>query len=206
MPSTPRTSVSSPAPTHGPQRPRRPTASIVIPAWNAWEHTEACLESLRPTLGVRDEVIVVDNGSTDATPRALGGFGWATVVRNDTNRGFAAACNQGAEAASGEIVVFLNSDTVPVGRWLDELLAPFSEDEIAATGPRSEGSVLAGLERERTAVGDHDELGGAARAQRSPTRPSAVDITSRACGPSSSSGRLRWQRSPSSTWAMAPRP
>ena len=137
MPSTPRTSVSSPAPTHGPQRPRRPTASIVIPAWNAWEHTEACLESLRPTLGVRDEVIVVDNGSTDATPRALGGFGWATVVRNDTNRGFAAACNQGAEAASGEIVVFLNSDTVPVGRWLDELLAPFSEDEIAATGPRS---------------------------------------------------------------------
>lgn len=137
MPSTPKTPTSSPAPTHGKERRRRPTASIVIPAWNAWEHTEACLESLRPTLGVRDEVIVVDNASTDATPRGLSGFAWVKVVSNDTNRGFAAACNQGAGLAGGEIVVFLNSDTVPVGRWLDELLAPFTDPEVVATGPRS---------------------------------------------------------------------
>jgi len=137
MPSTPQTSSSAAAPTPGPERRRRPTASIVIPACNGWEHTEACLTSLRPTLGVRDEVIVVDNASTDATPSGLSSFGWVKVVRNDTDRGFAAACNQGAALAGGEIVVFLNSDTVPVGRWLDELLAPFSDPEIAATGPRS---------------------------------------------------------------------
>jgi len=40
--------------------------SIVILAWNAWEETQACLESLRPTLGLHDQVIVVDNGSTHA--------------------------------------------------------------------------------------------------------------------------------------------
>lgn len=135
MPNAPGPTAPTPPTSDTPLR--RPPASVVIPAWNAWEHTRACLESLRSTLGVRDEVIVVDNGSTDGTPGGLGGFGWARVIRNDTNRGFAAACNQGAEFAGGEIVVFLNSDTVLVGRWLDELLAPFSDPEVAAAGPRS---------------------------------------------------------------------
>src|SRR5437764_613371 len=45
----------------------RPPATVVIPVWNAWEHTRRCLDSLRPTLGLRDRVVVVDNGSSDAT-------------------------------------------------------------------------------------------------------------------------------------------
>ena len=53
---------------------RRSPATIVILAWNAWESTQACLDSLSPTLGVRDQVVVVDNGSTDATPA-----GWAAT-------------------------------------------------------------------------------------------------------------------------------
>jgi len=122
---------------HAGQRPYRPKASVVIPAWNAWERTRACLVALRPTLAPRDEVVVVDNGSTDGTARGLGDFGWAKVLRNPENRGFAAACNQGAAASTGDVVVFLNSDTVPVGRWLDELLAPFADPSVAAAGARS---------------------------------------------------------------------
>jgi GT2 family glycosyltransferase/tetratricopeptide (TPR) repeat protein len=115
----------------------RPTATVVIPAWNQWAMTRACLEALRPTLGPRDEVVVVDNGSVDRTASALARYGWVKVVRNDTNRGFAAACNQGAAVAGGEVVVFLNNDTLPVGRWLDELCAPFADPTVVATGPRS---------------------------------------------------------------------
>jgi glycosyltransferase involved in cell wall biosynthesis len=59
------------------------------------------------------------------------------VVHNDTNRGFAAACNQGAEVAAGEVVVFLNNDTLPVDRWLDLLLEPFADPGVVAAGPRS---------------------------------------------------------------------
>lgn len=117
--------------------PGHPKASIVIPAWNAWDRTRACLEALRSTTAPRDEVIVVDNGSSDATPTGLGSFGWVKVIRNEANRGFAAACNQGEAAASGEVVVFLNNDTVPVGRWFSELLGPFSDPGVAAAGPRS---------------------------------------------------------------------
>src|SRR5438270_11903652 len=91
--------------------PRRPSASIVIPVWNQWQMTKGCLESLRPTLGVRDEVIVVDNGSEDGTAAGLATFPWIRVVTNPENRGFAIACNQGLAEAKGDVVVFLNNDT-----------------------------------------------------------------------------------------------
>lgn len=116
---------------------RRASAGIVVPVWNAWEHARQCLESLRPTLGPFDKVVVVDNGSTDGTKAGLRSFGWAEVLTNEANRGFAAACNQGAATCNEEILVFLNSDTVVVGHWLDELLAPFADACVVATGPRS---------------------------------------------------------------------
>ncbi len=117
---------------------RRSPATIVILAWNAWESTEACLESLKPTLGVRDQVVVVDNGSSDATARRLGRYPWLDVVTNEENRGFAGGCNDGAAIARHDILVFLNNDTVLSGRWLDPLIVPFDEDDtVGATGPRS---------------------------------------------------------------------
>jgi GT2 family glycosyltransferase/tetratricopeptide (TPR) repeat protein len=117
---------------------RRSPATIVILAWNAWEATQACLESLSPTLGVRDQVVVVDNGSTDATPRRLGRYPWIEVVSNKENRGFAGGCNDGAAIARNDVLVFLNNDTVLSGRWLDPLIVPFDEDDtVGATGPRS---------------------------------------------------------------------
>ena len=116
----------------------RPAATIVIPAWNAWEHTERCLESLRPTLRETDQVVVVDNGSTDATRESLAAYGWLEVVVNDENQGFARGCNQGAAAARGGVLVFLNSDTVVPCGWLDELLAPFETGDVGAVGPRSD--------------------------------------------------------------------
>jgi GT2 family glycosyltransferase/tetratricopeptide (TPR) repeat protein len=115
----------------------RPAASIVILAWNAWKETQACLESLRPTLGLRDQVIVVDNGSRDATRARLKLFSWVEVVSNRENRGFARGCNQGAALARNDIIVFLNNDTVLTGHWLDALVAPFDDPLVGATGPRS---------------------------------------------------------------------
>ncbi len=54
--------------------------SIVILAWNAWEETQACLESLRPTLGLRDQVIVMVGGApvTQEYADAVGADGYAS--------------------------------------------------------------------------------------------------------------------------------
>src|SRR5947209_796893 len=115
---------------------RRP-ATVVILAWNAWEATQACLASLRPALGDADQVVVVDNGSTDGTGERLAGLDWLQVLTNEQNRGFAKGCNQGAEAADHEFLVFLNNDTMVAPGWLEGLLQPFDDPEVAATGPRS---------------------------------------------------------------------
>ncbi len=106
--------------------------------WNAWEHTESCLQTLRNTLAPGDQVVVVDNGSTDGTRAGLAGYRWCEVVVNEQNLGFARACNQGAARATGDVVVLLNNDTVLPAGWLDELLAPFDDPAVGATGPRSD--------------------------------------------------------------------
>ncbi|MBX3023958.1 glycosyltransferase [bacterium] len=111
--------------------------SIVIPVWNQWPLTRACLAALASARRPRDEVIVVDNGSRDATAAELARMPWLRVLTNEANRGFAAACNQGAAVASGSVVVFLNNDTLVPDDWLEGLLAPLADPAVVATGPMS---------------------------------------------------------------------
>lgn len=115
----------------------RAAVTVVVPAWNAWERTARCLDSLLPTLDADDQVVVVDNGSRDQTAAGLRARPWVDVLSNAENRGFAAACNQGAAVARGKVVVFLNSDTMVAPGWLDRLLEPFADSSVGATGPRS---------------------------------------------------------------------
>ena len=101
-----------------------PTCSIVIPLFNRAELTRQCLTALAEvTSGVTAELILVDNASTDETPALLAQLGASVrVIRNETNLGFAKACNQGAAAARGRYIVFLNNDTVPLEGWLSALV------------------------------------------------------------------------------------
>lgn len=114
-----------------------PRVSVVILAWNAWEYTSRCLASLRTTLRESDQVIVVDNGSRDLTAALLGRYDWVQVHTNAVNQGFARGCNQAEALASGDVIVFLNNDTIVSPGWLEELLDPFSDPTVAAVGPRS---------------------------------------------------------------------
>ena len=101
------------------------TATVIIPVWNRWELTEQCLLSL----GIdHDELIVIDNGSTDDTTR------FRSTIVNDTNLGFAVACNQGARMARSDVLVFLNNDTVCHPGWLEALLKPFDDPFVGITG------------------------------------------------------------------------
>ncbi|SOD71285.1 GT2 family glycosyltransferase [Jatrophihabitans sp. GAS493] len=112
--------------------------SIVVPVWNAVEVTLQCLAALRPTLGPADQVIVVDDGSSDPTAAALAERAdWLEVVTHPANLGFAAACNDGAALARHELVIFLNNDTIPSAGWIEDLTAPFVDDTIGAAGPMS---------------------------------------------------------------------
>jgi GT2 family glycosyltransferase len=116
-----------------------PVCSIVIPVFNRAELTRACLDALRDTVDFSaHELIVVDNASTDDTAALLAGHPLAPrTIRNDRNLGFAGACNQGAEAARGELLVFLNNDTIPEPGWLAPLIEiARREPGVAAVGCR----------------------------------------------------------------------
>jgi GT2 family glycosyltransferase len=87
--------------------------SIVIVSWNSCYFLKGCLSSLF-LFPSRDpfEIIVVDNASTDGSREMIRKeFPAVILVENDRNRGFAAACNRGAEKAEGEYLLFLNPDT-----------------------------------------------------------------------------------------------
>ena len=98
------------------------SASTIIATYNGLHYLEDCLRSVLHELRPGDEVIVVDNASTDGGAELIQErFPSVTLIRNAENRGFAPACNQGAQAASGEILVFLNQDTRVEPGWLAAL-------------------------------------------------------------------------------------
>jgi GT2 family glycosyltransferase len=109
----------------------RPLVSIIIPIWNKWEYTHHCLLSLlENTDGVSYEVIIINNASTDETSQMLGKIENIKLIRNETNLGFVKACNQGAWAARGDYVLFLNNDTRVTKGWLKAMV------DIAGNGDR----------------------------------------------------------------------
>lgn len=87
-----------------------PVVSVVIPTYNRAHLVSRAISSALAQDFPELEVIVVDDGSTDETPRLLAQFEAVRVIRFEHNRGGAAARNAGIEAARGELIAFLDSD------------------------------------------------------------------------------------------------
>src|SRR2546428_11180082 len=108
--------------------------SAIVVTYNSAGQIGRCLEALRKE--ARWQRIVVDNASQDDTiERAEKADPAARVVKNRENIGFAAAANQGARLASGNILIFLNPDTIAQPGALDALAAAF-DDKVGAAGGR----------------------------------------------------------------------
>jgi GT2 family glycosyltransferase len=87
--------------------------SIVIVNWNAMRHLENCLNSLSTPNGYTQEIILVDNASTDGSPEmAANSYPQVKLIRNKTNFGFARANNIGIAQSTGRYVCLVNSDVV----------------------------------------------------------------------------------------------
>lgn len=88
--------------------------SVIIVSYNVCDWLRQTLSSVvTATAGIACEIIVVDNCSCDSSRRMVTGeFRSARLISPDTNEGFAAACNRGIAASSGEYILVLNPDTV----------------------------------------------------------------------------------------------
>lgn len=102
--------------------------SVVIVTHNEAQLVRGCLASLLPQLAPDDEIIVVDNGSSDGTPEVVEQAApTARVVRRNDNLGYMAACNAAGALARGELLVLLNPDTVVTPGFTEAIALPLRE-------------------------------------------------------------------------------
>lgn len=94
------------------------TVSVIIPAWNAERHIARAIRSVLAQTRPADEIVVVDDGSTDGTAAAVRTFGDAVRLIEQPNGGASVARNTGLAAATGEWIAFLDADD----EWMPEKL------------------------------------------------------------------------------------
>ncbi|HYC00512.1 MAG TPA: glycosyltransferase family A protein [Candidatus Limnocylindrales bacterium] len=84
--------------------------SCIIPAFNAERYLAAALDSALAQTRPPDQIVVVDDGSTDATAAVAAGYGARVVLLRQANAGPAAARNRGIAASAGDVLAFLDAD------------------------------------------------------------------------------------------------
>ncbi len=108
--------------------------SVIIVNFNGMEFLPACLDGLQAQTRAVDEVIVVDNGSTDGSPECVCDFyPYVRLIATGENLGFAAGNNRGIRASSGDCLILLNNDTVPGPSFIESVLEPLERaDPVSA--------------------------------------------------------------------------
>jgi GT2 family glycosyltransferase len=134
------TGAQTPGPFDPSARDAFPRVSIVVITRDNLVFSKLCLESVLANTDYRNyELIVVDNGSGEELlsylDRLTDRFPSIRVVRNETNRGFAAANNQGLAMATGDRFVLLNNDTIVPRGWLTRLVRHLDDPQVGAVGP-----------------------------------------------------------------------
>jgi len=139
-------------------------ATLIVLAWNQWPTTRRCLDSLLATEPFAADIVVVDNGSTDETPRALRDYAdRVRIVTLPDNLGFVRGMNAGIAAARpDDDVVLLNNDLVFAQLdWLERLRdAAYARPENGIIGCRMLGPEAEGRLYHSGSFIESDELHG----------------------------------------------
>ena len=93
------------------------TLTIVIPAYNEERHIKACLESIARQAIKPEQVIVVDNNSTDGTAEVARSFDFVTLL-HESKQGIAYARDRGYDATTSELIGRIDADTVLSPHWV----------------------------------------------------------------------------------------
>ncbi len=113
-----------------------PTATIIVLNWNGTAYLEACLRTLLDQTHKPQEILLVDNASTDDSLLLVrDSFPMVNIIENERNLGYAAGNNVALRQVLSETAVLVNPDIVASRDWLENLLAPFATDKaVGITG------------------------------------------------------------------------
>jgi glycosyltransferase involved in cell wall biosynthesis len=109
--------------------------SVIVCAYNEEAYVAACLEMIRQQRRAPDEIILVDNASTDRTGAIARGIPGVTVVE-EPRKGLVRARQRGLDASRGSVVVYTDADCLPPVHWLERIEARLGAhpDAVAITG------------------------------------------------------------------------
>jgi len=111
-----------------------PKVSIIIVTYNSAKEIQKCINSVLDQVFEPFEIIIVDNASVDNTVNLIQEeYPGLCLIRNQENIGFGGGNNVGVKHANGDIVVFLNPDTIVSNGWLEELVKPLVRGEKIIT-------------------------------------------------------------------------
>lgn len=106
---------------------RKPTISLIIPAYNEEAYLPACLDAVMANVaGKAMEIIVVDNNSTDGTKAVVERYPGVRYVF-EARKGITRARQAGFEAARGEILAYVDADTHPPAGWIEQIWEQFGK-------------------------------------------------------------------------------
>lgn len=111
-----------------------PKVSVVVCAYNAADTLEDCLSSLERLTYPHYEVVLVNDGSKDATPAIARAHAGVRTIDVYPNAGLSNARNVGAHAATGEVVAYCDADVRVDPEWLNYLVQPFLNDDVVGSG------------------------------------------------------------------------
>ncbi len=120
-----------------------PPVSVYIPAYNVAEFLAQSIESLLTQSLPPDEILVIDDGSRDATAEIAARYPEVTLIRKELNLGLAAARNTAFLTARHDLVASLDADCIADPGWLAALVPRFNDPQIAGVG----GRLIEGVQR-----------------------------------------------------------
>lgn len=123
------------------------SVSVIVVTYNNADTIYECLQSLLCYLSDEDEIVLVDNRSSDDTIQIIKSFNDKRIklIRSQINLGYAKGINKGIEAATKEFYIFLNPDTVVTKGFVQKLISPLQKKVYALSSPLS--TYVAGFQK-----------------------------------------------------------
>ena len=150
--------------------------SIILPVYNMREHLERCLFSVRNTVRIPYEVIVVDDGSSaDEQIFTSDAMDHVRILRSEEHHGYAHAVNEGIRASEGEVLLFLHADVMlaqhTVEDMLDVLIADPNVGAVTGVAPVAYRRAQLIPPNDYLSWNDYVHVAEEIRAQGNPPRP-----------------------------------
>ncbi len=108
--------------------------SIYIPAYNAEKTIRKSIQSLKKQTYKFDEIIIIDDNSTDSTNKILQEIDGIKIIKNDTNKGLGYNRNLGLKNSTNDIVASIDADVVLADNWLEVMIKYFEGNQNIMCG------------------------------------------------------------------------